>query len=431
MPQPVEIAASVAAGNAFFVVQFLMRLKEDRRFSFSIGLMKWTWDCAEIRDSYTATSNVADILADRMKKSGVALAILPLAAALGNEFSPEALQMIVDHVKTTSFEKSDDSFSKLLLDMRDVAPPLDQCVDEGLLESTPDMMFKFCHDKILETAMSFLGEDIKVCIAEFFLAQFDKEEEQFGDAFYPLLSLVNQQLVKLATDEDKKFRVVELNALAGEKALHCAAFEPASEFFSNAMRCLPSDHWTKHREISLRIFVMAGAAAFNAGVGHVDRVKGYTDELLAQPDVQLLDKVDLCYTMMDAYDAAFTAEGNKSNYIFGRSLLKEFDCRFPKSAVGILTRTMSGLLNAKLSLKKKLSPQNLETMPISTDRRLMAIMKILDKFTNAVFHTNSAMVPLVMLRQIQYTDQFGLTPYAAVAYPFLGMIFCSMQDFEA
>ncbi|KAG7347491.1 serine/threonine protein kinase [Nitzschia inconspicua] len=425
-----EIIHKKTAGNAFFVVQLLVRLKEDNRFTFNIGLMKWTWDCSEIRESYTATSNVADFLTDRMKKSGAALAILPIAAALGNEFSPGALQMVIDRVKI-SFQKSDNAQFVSLYDTKLVNSPLLQCVDEGLVESTSNGMFKFCHDKILETAMSFLSDDVKVCIGDYFLDQFDAEEEKFGDAFYPLLSLVNQRVDELARSEEKKFRVVQLNTLAGEKALNCAAFEPASEFLSNAIRCLPSDHWTKHRDLSLHIFVMAGAAAFNAGAGHVDRVKRYTDEVFAQTDVPLLDKVDLCYTMMDAYDSAFTAESNLANYEFGRSLLKDFGCRFPKSSVGVLLRTLSGLLAAKVTLKKKLSPQILETMPISTDRKLMAVMKILDKFTNAAFHSKTDLLPLVMFRQVQYTDKFGLSPYAALAYPLLGMIFCSMQDFEA
>ena len=435
---PVKFPASLhcfqtfsAAGNAFFVVQFLMRLKEDRRFSFSIGLLKWTWNSDEIRESYTATSNVADILADRMKKSGVALAILPIASALGNEFSPQTLQMIVDHTKTVSLKTNNNPFFQSLFNTDYVIHPLDQCIDEGLLEMTPLGMYKFCHDKIQETAMSFLDKKIKVCIGDYFMDRFDDDGEKFGDAFYPLLSLVNQQLNELATDEKKRFRVVELNALAGERALRCGAFEPASVFFINAMRHLSSDHWAKHRNISLRIYIMAGAAAFNAGAGYIDRVKGYTEEVLAQTDLPLLDKIDLCYTMMDVYDATFTSKANKANYEFGRSLLEDFGCRFPKGRVGTLAKTMTGLLNAKITLRKKLSPQALETMPISTDRQAIAIMKILDKFTNAVFHTKSDLLPLVMLRQAQYTDRFGLTPYAAVAYPLLGMLFCSMDDFEA
>jgi predicted ATPase len=393
--------------------------------------MKWTWDCTEIRESYTATSNVADILSDRMRKNGAALAILPVAAALGNEFSPDALQLIVDHIKMILLGKSDNSLLYSLRGIAHVIHSLDQCIEEELLETTPNGTFKFCHDKILETAMTFLDDEVKICIGNYFLDRFDEGDEQFGDAFYPLLSLINQHLNELATDENKKFRVVELNTLAGEKALQCAAFEPASDFFNNAMRCLPNDHWTSHRDISLRIFVMAGAAAFNAGAGHQDRVKEYTDQVLAQSDVPLLDKVDLCYTMMDVYDAAFTSEANQANYKFGYSLLKDFGCRFPKGAVCTKTKTLTGLLNAKLSLKKKLSPQVLETMPISSDRQTMSVMKILDKFTNACFHANSDLLPLVMLRQAQYTDRYGLTPYAALSYPMLGMLFCAMEDFES
>eukprot|EP00977_Amphora_coffeiformis_P001052 scaffold220_cov169-Amphora_coffeaeformis.AAC.32 len=429
--QLAEILNKKTAGNAFFVVQFLKQLEEDCRFSFNFGSMKWTWDCSKIRVSYTATSNVAGILADRMKKSGAALAILPIAATLGNAFSPETLQMIVDHVKTLLFKTTDDSFLNPLCEITHVGHSLEQCVNEGLLEATLDGMYKFCHDKILDTAMSFLNEEVKICIGDFFLEEYDKEGQQFGDAFFPLLSLVNQQFKELGTDERNRFRAVELNALAGEKALQCAAFVPASDFFSNAIQYLPNDHWSSHPDLSLRIYVMAGAAAFNAGTGHVYRVSRYTDEVLEQPDVALLDKVDLCYTMMDVYDASFTAAANQANYDFGLSLLKDFGCHFPKGAVSTLAQTLMGLMSAKLSLKKKLSHKALETMPISTDRRAMSIMKILDKFTNAVFHTKSDLLPLVILRQVHYTYQFGLTPYAAFAYPLLGMLFCSAtEDFE-
>lgn len=382
--------------------------------------MKWTWDCNEIRESYTATENVADVLTDRMQKSTVALEILPTAACLGSTFSPGLLQKVVEGVHSDETPDGTKSVSR----------SLEKCVLEGYLEVTSDLEYRFCHDKILETALKFLDKDAKVRIGDFFLERFDKESGGFGDAFYSAVNVVNEEANSLATTEHKKRRIAEMNAVAGEKALQLAAFEAAGEFLENAMKFLPADHWTSQKDLSLNIYVMAGAAAFCAGTGHQDNVKVYTDEVMAQKHVPLLDKMELCFTMMDTYDTAFTNEANLTNYEFGRQILADFDCTFPTSALGVGIKTLSGLAKAKMQLKKKLSSQALDSKPIVTDRRVLMIMKVLDKFTSAVFHCKGELLPLVILKMAKYTDRFGLTPAAAISYPLLGLLFGSLDDFE-
>ena len=117
---------------------------------------------------------------------------------------------------------------------------------------------------------------------------------------------------------------------------------------------------------------------------------------------------------------------------FGIKFLKdEFNCRFPKSGLGITVNTLSGLLKAKMQLKKKLATEALEAKPIMYDRHTMAVMKTLDKLSSVVFHAKPDLLPLVILEMVKYTETRGLNAYAAVSYPVLGLLFASaFEDFE-
>ena len=117
---------------------------------------------------------------------------------------------------------------------------------------------------------------------------------------------------------------------------------------------------------------------------------------------------------------------------FGLRFLKdEFNCRFPKSGFGITVNTLSGLLKAKLKLKKNLSAESLAAMPIVNDHHTMALMKTLDKLSSVVFHAKPDLLPLVILEMVKCTETRGLNAYSAVSYPVLGLLFASaLEDFE-
>lgn len=349
-----------------------MQMKDDRQLTYSFGLMKWAWDIDTILSRYRATDNVVDLMRSKLSEHSVAVEVLPIAAALGAMFSLAVLESIIDGLqarKTSTIVDDDRTF--------DLKQSLEECVEAGFLEVALGAgNFRFVHDKVQESALQLLEEKTKLSIGDIFVDQFI-DEVDLGDSIYSAVNLANLQ--SSGNIDEKRLVIAKMNAVAGERAMERAAFGAASKYLSAALSLLPDDHWERD-SFSLRLYTLAGAAAFCNG--NHDKVKLLTDEVLEQSNAPLLDKLDLALTLMETAEVA--VDGTPG-FELGIKILEDpvFKCKFPKSSFGITLNTLSGLLKAKFK-KKKLLPQALESMPIRMDKHSIGLMRTLDKLSRYV-----------------------------------------------
>lgn len=432
-------------GNAFFVVQLLLQAKSDGHVNFNLSIMAWIWDLEAIQTEYSSTDNVADLMTKKLRENDKSLSILPIAACLGAAFTPTLLHRVLNGLHCRGEYDTAPTLA-------DVESALEQFCSDGFTEKTSQGKSRFAHDKIQEAALSLVENSVKISIGDIFLDQFQEEKEDFEEDIYFAVSLVNLQLSTESSQEEdaKRISIAEMNILAGKRALESAAFEAAVRFLTVAIKLLPDNTWKSHTDIALQAVTLAGAAEFCTG--NQKQVQVYADTILSQSDVPLLDKIGLCHTLMESYEVGLES---KANLEFGLKLLDGFGCKLPKSGVGITVKTMTGLLKAKMQLKKKLSFEALQSKAYVKDRHTMALMKTLvsfsctilcyfaqlfcsallsffqDNVANASFHSKPELLPLVILEMANYTDKLGLNPYAAVSYPILGLLFAGvLDDFE-
>ncbi|CAB9504028.1 Transcriptional regulator [Seminavis robusta] len=419
-----KIVHEKTLGNAFFVVQFIMRLRDDQHLSFSLGLMKWVWsDANEIKTNYQSTDNVGDLMKGKLQDNATALSVLPVAACLGSMFPTAAVVDVIERLREHQQMTDQDEDAN---DTLDAATSIRECCEEGFLEPVPGSPdnTRFVHDQIQQAALLFANQELKIAIGNVLLDLYAGRQEELGYMIHAALPLVNLQTT--APSDPKRLQIIQMNASAGRRALECSAFEQAVLHLKTAVSLLIDSHWAKNEELSAEIFTMAAAADFCTG--DLERVQTHADQVLGRPYVPLLDKVDICHTMMDVYESTFNS--NKG-VLLGSKILKDLGRRFPKRKLGITTKTLSGLLNAKLQLKKKLSKEALSKKPITTDRKTLATMRMLDKFASAVYHAKPELLPLVLLESTKCSETLGLNAYSAAAYPFVGLIFAGVfEDFE-
>lgn len=354
-------------GNAFFVVQLLLQAKDDGHMSFNLSIMAWIWDLEAIQTEYSSTDNVADLMSKKLKENAKGLSILPVAACLGAAFTLTLLHKVLNDLYVRGNYDAKLSFS-------DVEAALEQFCSDGFTEKTSQGKTRFAHDKIQEAALSLLENSVKICIGQIFLDQFQEEKENFQEDIYFAVSLANLQLATESTlnDDTKRICIAEMNMLAGKRALESAAFDAAVRFLTVAVKLLPDNIWVSNTQTALQAVTLAGAAEFCTG--NQKQVQIYADSILSKTNVPLLDKIGLCHTLMESYEVGLES---KANLEFGLKLLDGFGCKFPKSGLGITMKTMTGLLKAKLQLKKKLSVEALQSKPYVKDRHTMALMKTL------------------------------------------------------
>ena len=81
-------------GNAFFLIQFVAALAEDRLIAFDSDTHAWRWDIDRIR-AKGFTANVADLMAAKLKRLPKATQeALGLLACLGNVAAIAALDLV-------------------------------------------------------------------------------------------------------------------------------------------------------------------------------------------------------------------------------------------------------------------------------------------------------------------------------------------------
>jgi hypothetical protein len=84
-------------------------------------------------------------------------------------------------------------------------------------------------------------------------------------------------------------------------------------------------------------------------------------------------------------------------------------------------KTITGLLSTKHSVKK-VTPEFIDQLPVTTDPVHVGIMQMLDAFIFPCYTGKPELLALVCIEMNRYTFRNGVTPYAPVSFSFLGFI---------
>ena len=396
-------------------------MQEDELLFFNLSLMRWTWkDVDTINANYLSTDNVGDLMRQKFLKHEQASECLPIAACLGSSFMFEQLEEVVKAMgRPFKVDAVDQS--------------LQACLKDGFLELVGDMkgnvntrVCRFVHDKIREAALDFADDKLKIQLGNVLLDLIASEKDKFGDLVYAAIPLLAMQMDKLEYKDPKRIQIIKMNALAGRKALECSAFDVALAYLKRTVMHIAEDPFAEDASLSLDIYTMVAAAEFVTG--NNEDLEGHCETILSRDDYSILDKVPICITLMEYYNRTVNSD---ANFKLGLKMLRRLGRRFPKTSLAVTARTLSGLIGAKVKLKKKLSKKNIEKQVITSDPKVLATMKLLDIFASTVYHAKPAMLPLVLLESTKVSEEFGLNAYSGAAYAFVGLIFAGvLEDFE-
>jgi hypothetical protein len=95
-------------------------------------------------------------------------------------------------------------------------------------------------------------------------------------------------------------------------------------------------------------------------------------------------------------------------------------------------KTITGLLSTKHSVKK-VTPEFIDRLPVTTDPVHVGIMKMLDAFIFPCYTGKPELLALVCIEMNRHTFRNGVTPYAPVSFSlFLGFLLSHyLGDMEA
>ena len=434
-----EICHRKTHGNAFFLIQFLSHLEEEKLLEFNFGLFTWIWDVKDIESKTSATANVVDLVKNKM----VALPdrdtveLLPILACLGSSVQETIVSIVWKAYCEQRQQEAQEGEDEKTPQRASYEPLLKTAVQEGFLEphgpAAPSSasgvsQYRFVHDNIQEAALSLVDDPhrlahLKTSVGRILVSGLD--ERGLEAHLFPAVNLLNEGVPP--TSPEQRIDLAALNLRAAQKATELSAFSSSSKYVLRGIELLPSDtKWTdQHYKLTLEMYSLA--TEVQGYLGCVETMQECADEVLKQEHRPLSDKFRV-------YNVLHVSTFNRSNedeaIQLGLDLLEKLGCKFPTNQVAISFATNTGIIKLRAGLKSRTFDE-IDRMPVMTDPSKLELMHMLDRSTLYCFFSRPKMVPLLVFKMVELTLRHGLCEYSPPAFANLGLILAgNLEDFR-
>ena len=376
-------------GNPYFIREFLKELYIKEALYFSDG--NWQWDVEQI-EAQGFTDNIVELMLGRVKilpKNTKEL--LTKAACIGSNFELAILATVTN--------KSQEEI------LKNLQPALEQ----DLLQKRKGT-YAFAHDRVQQAAYNLIPEETKpeihLNIGRRLLAATSVGE--LKDKVFDIVDQLNAGLA-FVTSEQEKFKLIDLNLLAGKRAKASAAYQPALAYLQTALQLLGDNSWNSHYELSLHIHEEAlESAALSSNYDFVDVLFNS----ITKNSKSTLDKVNCYKTKIKI----FTSQKKfKQATDYGLDILKQLDIHLPKSPNNL--HTFIAFLKGFVMFNHK-GIAKLASLPKANNPKVIAIISTLDILSYSTALSSPKLFLLVIKKQLDLQFKHGYYspfPYAAWA----------------
>ncbi len=406
-------------GNPFFINEFLKTLYQEGLLTFipssphqegSTG--GWQWDLAQI-EAKGITGNIVNLMIQRMQKlPSETQKVLALASCVGNRFDLETLAIVAEQTPDQTAET------------------LREAILRGYIvsvESTEvtERSYCFYHDRIQQAAYALIADDQKQSV-HLTIGRLLLKNIAFGRLDENIFDVVNQLNLglELITEVQEKAELRHLNLVAAQKAKASTAYAPAIKYLTVATTLVAEDAWSNHYEQTFTLFLELSECLYLTG----DLVAA--EELFKLLLLNVRSKVDQAsvysrqlrlYQIAGKYEEAL-ARGVEALQIFGIAFpdpdsIEQLQAatKFEREQVVVYLgdRQISDLLHA----------------PVAHDPGVRAIISLLTTSGPLCYLSKPTLFPLVVLKAVNYSLQFGNTEESCFAYSMYSMLLVSVfQD---
>ncbi|MGB5684865.1 MAG: AAA family ATPase [Candidatus Electrothrix sp.] len=387
-------------GNAFFTHQFLQVLREERLLHFNFEQHQWQWDLEQIA-AQNITDNVVDLLANKINSlSPQSSKLLQLAACIGNTFKFSILSKCYNH--------SDAEIVPVLWSAikEELVHPLDENYKD--IELIGNASFKFAHDKIRQAAYGLLSDQRKkivhLQIGRLLLK--DTPSSHFHDKIFDICWHFNQSFDIINTPEER-INIARFNLQAGQKAKSAMADQVAIKYLEFARAYLPTDHWQREYDLSLKIYKETIETLFL--IGHFEEVERRA-EVLLQETVMVLDKIKTFEILIQLY------------------MVKNQMGKALETALQVLD-----MLGVSLDQfpPEEFSVEKLYMLGEMTTPHHLATMRILNFAISPSYTVAPELYPHLVFTMVRLSAHYGNSALSAFGYTnFASLLCCAFEDIE-
>ncbi|WP_437617414.1 trifunctional serine/threonine-protein kinase/ATP-binding protein/sensor histidine kinase [Sorangium sp. So ce1151] len=411
----VDLVLARTGGNPFFVRAFMTSLRAEGLLTPSPS--GWRFDIDEIRKR-GVTDNVVELLSSRIGRlPGATQDLLRLAACIGSRFDLGTLAgMAARPVAEAGRDLWDAVAEGLVL-------PLDRVHSPVEVAASPDLRFRFAHDRIQEAALAALDEDSRVRlhrdVGRKLLVQFDAREE--GEKWlFEIVGQLNRGRPAIS-DPAEIEELARLNLRAARKALEAAATEPALRYAQAGIALLSEEDWETWYELARDLHDCGIEAAF--GCAALDTVQSLSAALLRRARTPLEEarvrriEGQVLYAQMRATEAIDTF-----SLLLARLGFPLPSPATPEAIAEEMRRTEEALAACGI--------ENLIALPRCTNEEARAALEVLSRMVFLTISTSHGLFAPVICKAVQISLVHGNTAESAFAYTYFGVLLTHAEDFD-
>ncbi|MEH1920441.1 ATP-binding sensor histidine kinase [Nostoc sp.] len=417
-------------GNPFFSVQFLKALHDDGLIFLNLDVSHWQYDILKVKE-LALTDDVVEFIALQIEKLPIhTQKVLKLAACIGNQFDLKTLAIVNEKsVVDTASDLWQALLDGLVLPQtenynifsKDNANEFITHGIESTQFSTSNLQlpkYKFVHDRVQQAAYSLIPEEqkkpIHLKIGLLLLNNIpvaEKEEKIF--------ELVNQFniAVEFISPQAKRDELAQMNLIAGRKALASTAYPAAVKYLTTGIQLLADNSWEMKYQLILALYETAAEAAYLDG--DFEQTEQLAEIVLVRGKT-LIDKVKV-------YEVKIKASGAQNQALKGintaLAFLKLLGVEFPEHPSQSDVQLVMAEIASNLAGRQI---EDLIDLPEMTEAKTLAVMNILSNIHGLTYQAIPELFPLIIVKQINLSLQYGNAPLSAFAYVNYGLILSAL-----
>ncbi|KAL3938554.1 MAG: hypothetical protein SGBAC_006555 [Bacillariaceae sp.] len=409
-----EIIHRRTGGNAFFVLNFIDMLKNQGLLVYSKREQSWVWDESEIELETIATDNVVDLLKQRMVSLPQQMReVLQVAACLGASFQEHMLSKVVrDYFSGRKDCPTADQISKLLTDG----------ILQGLLK-IDSVGYRWIHDKVQEAALSITSEanlkKLRYQVGNTMLRRLSRQE--LDHSLFVVVNLLNVGIGS-GIPSESAVSLAELNLRAANRSMKLSGFEVASRYTETAIGLLPVGYWKSHYKMAMELHTIATNA--HSVLGNVEKMEAVYGNVMQQPNIPLKDRLPLYSSMVESLSGRDVGRAKDLSF----DVLEQLGHGTMRDGKKL---TMHINLNLVKSHDKKLDPNMASKLPVMTNEKALAAMKVLSAMITLTYATNKKELCSVTSKMVALVKKYGVCIEAANAYGIRGAFATNLEVIEA
>ncbi|KAL3938432.1 MAG: hypothetical protein SGBAC_006650, partial [Bacillariaceae sp.] len=402
-------------GNPFFLMEFMMMLKEEGLLTFNLGLVKWVWKAEEIENATMSTTNVVALLQDRMGKlEGHVQRFIQYAACLGASFQVTILRIVWEKHVFRAMGTKNDSIDKWLSAMQ----------AENLIEPNGIDGFRWVHDKVQEAALLLSSDRIDALKFEIGTTLFvSLDEKELEEHLFDVADLVNKGKESGNTD------FAHLNHRAAKKARGMSGYHSAAKYVERGLWQLKDTQWEANREMVLGLHTIGVEVEIPLGNG--DKAEEYSKAIVSRDDFTTMEKLPIKIAMLGkicCIDMEFDRAIDESLKLLknlGYSMIWS-KRTIPIQAIHCLMGTMN-LAKKGPGLKARC-----EGLGPMTDPKHKALLELVAAICYAAYMAERTFLNVVGIsKMIELTLAYGVGENTGMGFSGFGMLMVAVrQDFD-